>query len=204
MSTEADLRGAIDHATPQLDDVPLGDRPRRAPTVGADGGGMMRTMPRGRRSAAWAVERVFELRSGRTRSKVHVRFAKPAPADVHFRCAFEIDGLRVLPSSRRTGVGQDSIDALHHAMKLAMAYLLTSNAYERGHLTWHGTFDLGLPVHDEVAPLIRRDLDAKAFVQRILFPPSIRESLEHPPLRELFERIQEQRRKNQKPPPVRT
>ncbi len=120
------------------------------------------------------VERELELRRGRRRTKVLVRFRQPVRNRYGFACAFQIEGLLDKPPSRNGMLGTDGIEALRNAMQLAMVYILSSQAYQRGRLTWCETYDLGLPVHEEIAPLIRRDLDASRFARERMEPPGKR------------------------------
>lgn len=118
------------------------------------------------------VERELELRP---RRKVLVRFRQPVRnRRGFFGCAFQIEGLPGKPPSRNGMLGTDGVEALHNAMQLAMVYVLSSRAYQRGRLTWIGMYDLGLPVFEEVAPLIRRDLDAARFARELMVPPETR------------------------------
>jgi len=139
------------------------------------------------------VERDLELRRGRKRTKVRLRFRQPVRHRHGFGCAFHIEGLLDKPPSRSGMSGTDGIEALHNAMKLAMVYILSSRAYQRGRLTWCEMYDLGLPVPEEIAPLIRQDLNAARFAQAMMVPPATRAAQlrqhlrKHPDLRRDFD-----------------
>ena len=71
-------------------------------------------------------------------------------------------------------VGGDPIESLKNAMQLAMVYMVSSSAYQRGQLSWLDMYDLGMPILEEVEPLIRKDLHAKAMAGLLMKPPSMR------------------------------
>ena len=70
-------------------------------------------------------------------------------------------------------LGGDPIESLRNAMRLAMVYIVSSPAYQRGQVTWLGSmYDLGMPIFEEVEPLIRKDLHAKAIAEVMMVPRS--------------------------------
>jgi hypothetical protein len=104
------------------------------------------------------VEREFELRSDGGETKVFARFRKPVPdGETDFQCKFEIEGLGDPISSRAGGV--DVIQAYEMALQLAALRLLTSPAYQSGRLTFRGSYDLRLPLHESQSHLVRTDLE---------------------------------------------
>jgi hypothetical protein len=117
------------------------------------------------------LERVLDLRRGRKRTDVRVLFRKPVANRYGYSCALKIEGLLKKPQARRRMLGHDPIDALKNAMCLAMIYLVSSPEYQRGQLTWHGMYDLGMPIVEEVEPLIRKDLHAKVMAEILMNPP---------------------------------
>jgi hypothetical protein len=120
------------------------------------------------------LERTFDLRRGRKRSDVRVFFRKPVPDRLGHWCAFKIEGLLKKPHARTTMLGADPIDSLRNAMQLAMVYIVSSSAYQRGQVTWHGMYDLDMPIVEEVEPLIRKDLHAKVMAETLMNPPTLR------------------------------
>lgn len=123
----------------------------------------------GSAKAPFVVERELELRKGRKTSVVCVRFRAPVPTRLGYWCGLQIDGLLDRPPGRTGILGTDSLDALHNAMQVATCYLLASDAYQQGRLTWLGQFDLHLPVKDEIVPLIRKDLEAARLAEWFTF-----------------------------------
>lgn len=117
------------------------------------------------------LERVFDLRRGRKRTAVRVSFHKPVPNRLGHWCAFKIEGLLAKPHTRKGMLGDDPIESLRNAMRLAMVYIVSSSAYQRGQLTWLGMYDLGMPIVEEVEPLIRKDLQAKFMAKLLMNPP---------------------------------
>jgi hypothetical protein len=89
-------------------------------------------------------------------------------------CAFKIDGLLAKPHARTGMGGDDPIESLRNAMRLAMVYMVSSSAYQRGQLTWLGMHDLGMPILEDAEPLIRKDLHAKAMAELLMNPPRLR------------------------------
>lgn len=124
-------------------------------------------------AAPVVLERVFDLRRGRKRTDVRVFFRKPVPHRAGHWCAFKIEGLLKKPHSRTTMLGGDPIESLRNAMRLAMVYIVSSSAYQRGQLTWLGMYDLGMPIFEDVEPLIRKDLHAKVMAELLMNPPSL-------------------------------
>ena len=61
-----------------------------------------------------------------------------------------------------------------NAMKLAMVYIVSSSAYQRGQLTWDRMDDLRMAFVEEVEPLIPKDLHAKVMAETIMNPPTLR------------------------------
>lgn len=120
------------------------------------------------------LERVFDLRRGRKRTDVRVFFRKPVPNRYGYACAFKIEGLLKKPHARTKMLGEDPIDSLRNAMRLAMVYIVSSPAYQRGQLTLHGMYDLGMPIFEDAEPLIRKDLQAKALAGMMMNPPGLR------------------------------
>jgi hypothetical protein len=120
------------------------------------------------------LERVFDLRRGRKRSDVRVFFRKPVPHRLGHWCAFKIEGLLKKPPARTMMLGEDSIESLRNAMKLAMVNIVSTSAYQRGQLSWIGMFDFGMPIHEDVEPLIRKDLHARAMAEHWMNPPLAR------------------------------
>jgi hypothetical protein len=120
------------------------------------------------------LERVFDLRRGRNRTDVRVFFRKPVPHRLGHWCGFKIEGLLKKPPARTRMLGEDSIEALRNAMKLAMVNIVSSSAYQRGQLSWLGMYDLGMPIHEDVEPLIRKDLHARAMAEHWMNPPLAR------------------------------
>ena len=116
------------------------------------------------------LERTLDLRRGGRRTDVHVCFRKPVAHRLGHWCAFKITGLLKKPHARTMMLGEDPIDSLKNAMQLAMVYMVTSSAYQRGQLSWSGMYDLGMPILEDVEPLIRRDLHAKAMAEAVMNP----------------------------------
>ena len=86
-------------------------------------------------------------RSGTT-GKVLLRFGEPSRIDAdEYACDSVIEGLEEGEGAARTRriFGVDSLQALHLAMQLADAELVSTQAYREGRLTWEGSSDLGLP-----------------------------------------------------------
>lgn len=119
------------------------------------------------------LERVFDLRRGGKRTDVRVYFRKPVPHRLGHWCAFKIDGLLKKPPARTMMLGDDPIDSLRNAMRLAMVYIVSSPAYQDGQVTWLDMYDLGMPIVEEVEPLIRKDLHAKAMAEMLMNPPTL-------------------------------
>jgi len=122
------------------------------------------------------LERIFDLSRGRKRTEVRVFFRKPVPDRLGHWCAFKIEGLLKKPHARTRMLGEDPIDSLRNAMRLAMVYIVSSSAYQRGQVTWLGMYDLGMPIVEEVEPLIRKDLHAKVMAETLMNPPTLRRS----------------------------
>jgi len=120
------------------------------------------------------LERAFDLRRGRKRTDVRVFFRKPVPHSFGHWCAFKIEGLLKKPPARTMMLGDDPIESLRNAMRLAMVNLVSSSVYQRGQLTWLGMYDLDMPIVEEVEPLIRKDLQAKVMAELLMNPPSLR------------------------------
>ena len=119
------------------------------------------------------LERVLDLRRGRKRTDVRVVFRKPVPNRLGHWCGFKIEGLLAKPHVRKGMLGGDPIESLRNAMRLAMVYIVSSPAYQRGQVTWLGSmYDLGMPIFEEVEPLIRKDLHAKAIAEVMMVPRS--------------------------------
>jgi hypothetical protein len=119
------------------------------------------------------LERVFDLRRGRKRTDVRVFFRKPVPDRLGHWCAFKIEGLLKKPHARTRMLGDDPVESLRNAMRLAMVYIVSSPAYQRGQLTWLGMYDLGMPIVEDVEPLIRKDLHAKVMAELLMNPSSL-------------------------------
>src|SRR5262245_27253381 len=102
------------------------------------------------------LERELELRQGRRKAKVYLRFGEPRLVGRDFRCIYQIEGLDDEPRVR-VSYGVDGVQALWLAMQVAMTELVASLAYQQGRLTWLGRYDLGLPVMDEIRGLVRKD-----------------------------------------------
>jgi hypothetical protein len=120
------------------------------------------------------LERTFDLRRGRKKTQVRIFFRKPVPDRLGHWCAFKIEGLLKKPHARTRMLGEDPIDSLRNAMRLAMVYIVSSSAYQRGQVSWHGMYDLGMPIVEEVEPLIRKDLHAKFMAETLMNPPTLR------------------------------
>lgn len=120
------------------------------------------------------LERTLDLRRGRKKTRVRVFFRKPVPDRLGHRCAFKIDGLLKKPHARTMMLGEDPIDSLRNAMRLAMVYIVSSSPYQSGQVTWLGMYDLGMPIVEEVEPLVRKDLHARAMAEVLMNPPTLR------------------------------
>jgi hypothetical protein len=76
------------------------------------------------------------------------------PDEEGFKCIYQIDGL----GRAQTGFagGADSLQALELAMQTVLMRLVATDEYRDGRLTWNGSSNLGLPVHETIRPLIRK------------------------------------------------
>jgi hypothetical protein len=114
------------------------------------------------------LERVFDLRRGRKRTDVRVVFRAPTAGRLGYKTVFRIEGLPKDVHARTAMLGDDAIDSLSNAMRLAMVRLVSSSAYQDGQLTWHGMFDLDMPIFEEVEPLIKRELQASVIAKQLV------------------------------------
>ena len=100
------------------------------------------------------VERKFDLNGGVLAVRFHAPIKMP---DGEFRCCWSI----AWPEQEvcRYACGEDGVQALLLAMRVAHSELVESDAYKAGHLTLWGQTDLGLPptwgtepLHDVSSP----------------------------------------------------
>jgi hypothetical protein len=93
------------------------------------------------------AERRLELKDSAT---VIVRFFRPEPREVDYRCGYQISWP---DRERRFDIyGIDAVQALILAMQAAHAELLSSAEGKSGLLLWLGEPDLGLPLPGALKP----------------------------------------------------
>jgi hypothetical protein len=129
-----------------------------------------------RASAAPVIlRRMLELNKEGVKTAVQVQFRKPTTQEWGLTCAVEVQGLLGASTENTRGVGFDGINALHNAMRMATLHILTTSAYQEGNLTWRGGYELGMPVIEDIAALVRTDLHAKLVAQKYLEGPTYRD-----------------------------
>ena len=103
------------------------------------------------------AEREYQLVTTEGVRSVRLRLGEPLPDGDDACCFYQIDGLEPDGPIIRWVMGVDGVQALQLAMQLAATELMSTGAYDAGRLTFYGSFDLGLPVPENVAHLVRKD-----------------------------------------------
>lgn len=105
--------------------------------------------------------RVLIYRDENGEKEIPIRLFAPEPQDNHWICRFEIDWPK--ETLKRYGAGQDSVQALVHALQMIGIILYTSDEHKSGNMGWEeiGT-GYGFPVMGSVRDLLV-GYDAKYF-----------------------------------------
>lgn len=106
------------------------------------------------------AERRYDLTTAAgDRPSVWLKLDRPRefPDAEGYFCGYQVTGLSK-PLAGHAG-GVDGIQALYLAMEMVLMRLVATPEYRARQLTWHGSFDLGLPVRETIRALVHETSD---------------------------------------------